>query len=317
MFFKKISTFFSILFLLSACSEKAHQKVGIIQTSDHEALNATRLGVMDELRSRGLTPGQDIKFKWESAQGNPAMASQIAQKFIGHKYDVLVAIGTLAAQATLQATQGAGIPVVYASVTDPKSAKLEGNITGVSNFVQPHVQFAMFKKILTHLKKIGVIYSAGEQNSIALVEPMENAAKELGLELLFANATKTSDVYASAMSLVGKVDALFVNNDNVALAAFDAILKVGKENKIPVFVSDTDLVEKGALAALGPSQHRIGLKAGHMVADLLEMSQEARDAGKITAVGPDHTLLYVNTKVAESLGLSISDTLLREAAKVF
>ncbi|MBX9977231.1 MAG: ABC transporter substrate-binding protein, partial [Alphaproteobacteria bacterium] len=237
-------TILSACILFTACSETSKPKVGVIQTSDHEALDATRLGVMDDLRSKGLIPDQDIIFKWESAQGNPATASQIAQKFIGQKYDVIVTIGTLASQSTLQAVKGSSIPVIYASVTDPKNAKLTGNISGVSNFIEPKIQFETFQKILPHLKKIGVIYSPGEQNSVVLNELMEKVGKELGLEVVFAPASKTSDVYAAAMSLVGKADALFVNNDNVALAAFDAVLKVGKENKVPVFVSDTDLVAK-------------------------------------------------------------------------
>lgn len=318
----KLFAFISVLSLFTACSEKNHLKVGVIQTSDHEALNATRFGLMDELRSQGLTPEQDVTFKWESAQGNPGTAAQIAQKFIGNEYDVLVSIGTMASQATLQAAsqvgnQGAKIPVIYASVTDPKSAKLEGNISGVSNFVEPHLQLEAFKKIMPNLKRIGIIYSAGEQNSVALIEHEEKAAKELGIEIFFANAAKTSDVYTAAMSLVGRVDALFVNNDNIGLAAFDAVLKVSKENKIPAFVSDTDLVKKGALAALGPSQHRIGLKAGKMVVHLLKLPKGKRDAGAISAEGSDLPLLFVNQHVAQELGMKIPDSTLREATNVY
>ncbi|MEI2711457.1 MAG: ABC transporter substrate-binding protein [Chitinophagaceae bacterium] len=302
---------------LMGCSEKDKPKIGVIQTSDHEALNATRFGLMDELRSQGLIAGQDIHFKWESAQGNPATASQIAQKFLGNNYDILVSIGTMASQATLQAAKGTSVPVIYASVTDPKGAKLEGNISGVSNFVEPKIQLSAFKKILPDLKKIGVIYSSGEQNSVALIDFVKAAAKELDIEVVFATATKTSDVYTAAMSLVGKVDALFVNNDNIALAAFDSVLKVSREQKIPAFVSDTDLVQKGAVAAIGPSQHRIGLKAGKMVVTLLSQPKEKRNAGNIPSEGHENPLMFINEKAAQSLGIRISDTILREAASVY
>lgn len=318
MVYKNI--FLSIAFLsltLLGCNKSSEKKVGVIQAVDHEALNATRFGIMDGLRQHDLIPGRNIEFQWESAQGNPALASQIAQKFVGNKYDVIVAIGTTPAQAALQAAQGSNIPIVYASVTDPKGAKLQGNITGVSNFIDPETQLKAFKQMLPPLKKIGVIKSSGEQNSEALVEPTKQAAQKLGMEVVFVNAPKSSDVYTAAISLKDKVDALFVNNDNTALSAFDSVVKAAKEMKIPAFVSDTDLVSKGALAALGPNQHRIGVMAGEMVVTLLGQDAKQRDASKIDPLQAPQPHLHLNLTVAQELELTISDTVIREALKVY
>ena len=46
-------------------------------------------------------------------------------------------------------------------------------------------------------------------------------------------------------SLIGKVDAIFINNDNTALAAFEAIGTISQEHNLPVFVSDIDFIKKG------------------------------------------------------------------------
>lgn len=305
----------STCFTLSSCNTKTHKSVGVIQTSDHKALDETRSGVVDELKAQGYIPGKNLVFKWESAQGNPSTATQIAQKFIGNKYDVLVTIGTLASQATLQAVKETKIPIVYASVTDPKGAKLEGNITGVSNFIEPDIQFKAFKEILPNIKVIGVIYSPGEANSVSLNQKMEAVSSKFGIRLIFSPASKTSDVLGATVNLIGKVNALFVNNDNVALAAFDGIIKVGSEHKVPVFVSDTDMVEKGALAAIGPSQHRVGLKTGKMVASLLK--ENAPDASKIQNETIDQHLFFLNIKVANALGIKLSDSVVKLASKVF
>ncbi len=302
---------------LFGCNKTHEKKVGVIQAIDHEALNTTRLGIVEGLRQHDLVPGINIEFKWESSQGNPALASQIAQKFIGNEYDVIVAIGTAPAQASLQAANGSGVPIVYASVTDPKGAKLQGNITGVSNFIDPETQLKEFKKILPTLKKVGVIYNPGEQNSESLVEPTKEAGKNLGLEVFFVSAPKTSDVYAAAISLKGKVDAIFINNDNTVLSAFDAVVKASKEMKIPAFVSDTDLVGKGALAAIGPNQHRIGIMAGEMVVQLLNEDKGKRDAGKIEQQKAPTPHLHLNLTIAEEMGVKVPDTVVREALKVY
>ena len=59
---------------------------------------------------------------YESAQGNPATAAQIARKFVGEAPDVIVPISTPSAQAVVGATKD--IPVVFTAVTDPLGAKL-------------------------------------------------------------------------------------------------------------------------------------------------------------------------------------------------
>jgi len=312
-----ISSAISFICLLSGCEDSTQPKVGIIQAADHEALILSREGVIESLKKSGFIPERNLDVKVESAQSTPALASQIAQKFVGNGCDVLVAIGTMPTQAALQAAQGSGVPVIYASVTDPKSAKLQGNITGVSDYIDPEIQFAAFKEIMPTLKKIGVIYNPGEQNSEALIKPQLAAAKKLGLEIVFVSAPKTSDVYAAALSLKGKVDAIFIDNDNTVLSAFDSVIKAGREIKIPVFVSDTDLVEKGALAAMGPNQQRVGFMAGEMVATLLKMEKGKRDASKIQAQGAPVPHLHLNLTAAETLEIKASDAVTKKALKIY
>lgn len=301
------------LLLLSGCEEKAEKKVAIIQSIDHPALTNSRLGVMDAIVDGGFIPGENVKIQWESAQGNPSLATQIAQKYVGTHVDVLVTVGTMPSQAGLQVAQGTKTALVYVTVTDPAASKLtEGNVTGASNRISSVLQFAAFRRIMPNLKTLGIIYSPGEANSVAVNEEMKTAAKELGLTLIFSPASKTSDVQAASLNIIDKVDALFVNNDNIALAAFDAILKVAQEHKKPAFVSDVDLVGKGALAAMGPDQHKIGIQAGKMVVEILQ----GKKASEITPTLPEKPLLYLNLRAAKRLGLVVDDSVIREAIRI-
>lgn len=303
--------------LLSSCSETERLKVGVIQTSHNETLDDTRLGLMDELRSAGFTPGVVVDLMWESASGNPALATQIAQKFMTRQCDVIVTIGTLASQMASQAMKDSKTPMIYAAVTDPKGAHLSGNLSGVSNFVDPHVHFESFKRILPGLKKMGVIHNLNEQNSVTLMTLMTQAGKDLGIEIVFANVRQASDVYNASLNLIKQgVDALFVNNDNLVLEAFDSVAKASLENKIPAFVSDTNSVKRGALAAMGPNQHRIGLQAGKMVTELLKLPKNQRDASKIKPEVAQTILLFLNQEVMDRLGIIISDSVLRDATFV-
>ena len=96
--------------------------VATTQIVEHPALDACRQGVQDELRDRGFVAGTNLKWVYESAQGNPATASQVARKFAGEKPDVIVAIATPSAIAAAAAARD--IPIVFSAVTDPVGAKL-------------------------------------------------------------------------------------------------------------------------------------------------------------------------------------------------
>jgi putative tryptophan/tyrosine transport system substrate-binding protein len=279
-------------------------KVGVIQTIEHPALDATCKGIQDELTQQGFK--DNLQWSWDSAQGNPALAAQIAQKYMGQQVQVLIAIATTAAQAALSATRDSKMPVVFATVTDPKGAKLIGNITGVSNFVPAKDQFDAIMKIIPEKKRIGIIYNSGEANSASLLTQMQNYAKEKGLTIVLATASKTSEVALAAQGLMGKVDGIFINNDNTALAALNAIGQICRDNKIPLFASDGDLKASGALALIGANQYEIGRQAGRMVAKLLRGDAQVSD---LAIEYPIQVSIDVNDDVAQTLGITIPESL--------
>lgn len=321
----KIVLFVSFLYGLFCVSELAvasnsnknpHAKrIALLQLVEHPALDATRKGIEDEVRSAY----KDIHIEFQSAQGNAALALQIAQKFVGLSPDVLVGIATLPAQALASANQNYAFPIVFSSVTDPVSARLvtdlknqTGVVTGVSNYIDPGLQFKFFQEILPKLRRIGVIYNPGEPNSVTLNKQMERMARTLNLQIVLAPANTTAEVAQATQALMGKVDAVFINNDNTALSAFDSIVKIATENKTPVFCSDTDVVQQGALAALGPNQYVIGRQTGRMITRILKGERP----DQIPVAFPEQTEIHLNKKAAEKLGITLGEALLQKATRV-
>ncbi len=274
---KKSLQIFSCFLVFATSSVASPVKISVLQIIEHPALDATYQGILEELKKLGFEDGRTMVLDFQTAQGNAALAAQIAQKFVSNGTNAIVTLGTKASQAAMKATEKTKIPVIFSSVTDPLEAKLvtdlkapQGNVTGVSNFLGVEPQFALFKRILPDLKTIGVIYDPGEANSISLNEAMKKTAKKMNLKIVFAVASKTSEVLMASQSLCGKVDALFVNNDNTALGAFSSVVKAAKECGIPAFVSDVDMVPQGARAALGPDQKDIGRQTARIVDRILK-----------------------------------------------
>ncbi len=292
----------------------ANNTIYILQLVEHPALDATRQGIIDELAKAGITVSYEI------AQNNSSLAAQIAQKFVSKSPKAVIGIPTLSAQALIAANRSANIPVIFSSVTDPLSSHLvsglkkhKENVTGVSNFVEPSIQFEAFKKILPNMKTLGIIYNPGEPNSVSLNESMQKAAKQHNINLVFVPANNTVDVPQATRQLLSQVDAIFINNDNTALSAFKSVVQIAKTSKTPVFVSDTDMISEGALAALGPNQYEVGRQTAKMLLQILA----GEKAANMPIVYPDKTELFINLKVAKELGIVIPDSAIDEASKLY
>lgn len=299
-------------------SDKQTKTVSISQVIRHPALDVTCQGVIDRLKERGYESGKNLVLNYEQAQGSVVLSAQISQKFVSQGADVLVGVGTTSSQSLVNAS-GNKIPVVFTTVTDPLGSgiveSLNGSknpVTGVSNMTDMKEQLLFMKKIIPDLKTVGVIFNPGEDNSVKLVQTLETKAKETGLKIIASPANKTIEVPTAARFLIGKADVMFVTNDNTALSAFDAIAKIGLEQKIPVFVSDVDIVSQGALGALGPDQYEVGRQTGDLVADILG----GKKAGELPTGFPKKTNLYLNESLAKSLGITFDPELKKQATKI-
>ena len=149
-------------------------------------------------------------------------------------------------------------------------------------------------------------------NSISLIEKLRKICPKYGIELVTMAASKSSEVAQSAIKLSSFVDAIFISNDNTALSALRVIVKAANAQKIPVFVSDTDVVVDGAIAALGPNQYDIGRQTANMIIRVIK----GEDISKIAVDFPRKIELVLNVKVAEQLGIILSEDLISEAKVV-
>ncbi len=308
-------------FTLAATSSLAMaaetKSVAITAIVEHPALDAVRDGVLDALNEAGYIQGKNLKWQYQSAQGNTGTAAQIARKFIGDKPDVLVAIATPSAQSAVAGTKR--VPIVFSAVTDPVEAQLVPsweasgtNVTGVSDLLELDKQIELIKKIVPHAKKIGMVYNPGEANSVVVVEAFKKLLPKYGMELVEAAAPRTVDVGSAARSLVGKVDVIYTNTDNNVVSAYEALVKVGNDRKIPLIASDTDSVKRGAIAALGVNYRDLGRQTGRLVVRILE----GEAPGEIKPETSDNLQLFLNETAAKKQGVTLSEELLKTASEI-
>jgi len=315
-----VTTLASALALTVACSAPAlaaDKTVLVTAIVEHPALDAVRDGVKDELKDEGFEAGKNLKWEYQSAQGNTGTAAQIARKFVGDKPDVIVAIATPSAQAVVAATKS--IPVVYSGVTDPVAAQLVKewkasgtNVTGVSDVLELEKQIDLIKRVVPNVKRVGMVYNPGEANSAVVVKALKELLGKSGITLVEAAAPRTVDVGSAAKSLIGKVDVIYTNTDNNVVSAYEALVKVGNDAKIPLVASDTDSVKRGAIAALGVNYYDLGRQTGKVVARILK----GEKPGDIASATSSKLELFVNTTAAQKQGVTLPADLIKSAKTV-
>jgi putative ABC transport system substrate-binding protein len=303
--------------LAAPAAAQQRPMVAVTAIVEHPALDAARNGIKEALAEAGFVDGQNLTFTYESAQGNPATAAQIARKLVGEAPDVIVPISTPSAQAVVGATRD--IPIVFTAVTDPLGAKLVtdlmkpgGNVTGMSDLSPIGKHLDLVKEIVPGVRRLGVIYNPGEANSLTLLELLKAEAPARGIAIEEAPATRSADVLPAAQSLVGKVDAIYVPTDNTVVTALEAIVQVGTQNRLPVLAGDTDSVPRGAIAALGFNYGDVGRQTGRIVARVLK----GEKPGDIPVEGVEITELFVNPKAAEAMGVTLPEAVVARAKTV-
>lgn len=289
-------------------------KVAVSQIVEHPALDATRQGLLDGLKAKGYEEGKNLEFDYKTAQGNPAIAVQIARQFVGENPDVLVGIATPTAQALVSATKT--IPIVFTAVTDPVGAKLVKqleqpgkNVTGLSDLspIEQHVE--LIKEILPNVKSIGVVYNPGEANAVSLMELLKLSAAKHGIILVEATALKSADVQSATQAIAEKSDVIYALIDNTVASAIEGMIVAANQAKTPVFGAATSYVERGAIASLGFDYYQIGVQTADYVAAILE-GKEPGTLDVQVAKGSD---LVINKTAADKLGISIPDAVLARA----
>lgn len=313
--------------LLTGCkssdsqSGDAEYTIGISQFAEHGSLDNCREGFIEGLKEEGIEEGENLKIEYKNAAADQGTAKQISDTFVSDKVDLICGIATPSAQAAFNSAMNSDIPVIYTAVTDPAEAKLvddEGNpvgeITGTSDELPIKEQLEMIREILPDAKKVGILYTTSEANSVSALSTYKKLAGDYDLEIVEKGVTQTADISLAAEELLGEVDCLTNLTDNTVVNSLATILDKANAQKIPVFGSEIEQVKLGCLAAEGLDYIKLGKQTGKMAAQVLKGEKKASEIKYETISEPG---LYVNTKAAENLGITIDESLVSQAVESF
>lgn len=294
-----IATAFATLSLCSTAAYGAKTLITINQFVSHPALDQARYGVEEALKNRGLYPDK-VTIKFDNAQGNIATSVQIAKHQASLQPSFMVAIATPAAQNSLKAAENNTI-IAFVAVSDFKSAGLVGpNVIGVVDTAPLAELLDISLVLLPKMKNIGVVYNAGEINSVKIIEGLEEFARLRNLNVEKAQITTSTNIKSAAQKLIGKVDAIYLPLDNTVVSALNSLVQIARAARIPIIANDPSLVDSGLLFALGSDYFKSGEQLGNMIADKIEGKGLKENIQQ-----PNVKELKINKSVAEKLNITI------------
>ena len=279
--------------------------IGISQLMAHPALDNIAQGIRDYLEEAGV----EAEFDVQNANGDVSTAASIAQLFQAEGCDIVIGIATPTAQALANVFEDR--PVVFATVTDVEASGLDGleNVCGTSDAVPFEEHFNLIEHV-TAAKSIGMVYTAGEATGLASMERMKAICEANGVSFVSSSVSNSSEVRQAAQSIISRVDAVYVANDNAVISAVSSLADVCMENGVPLFSADTtSSFGTNVFIACGFNYYESGLQTGQIVKRIID----GEDPGTIGTEYLTDLEYYVDLDVADALGITVPEDVLEDS----
>ncbi len=320
-----VALFFLVITLVfTSCGGPKTYKVGILCSFAPFADIAD--GFKTKMTELGYTEGKNITYDMQIKDTGPEAEKEAINKFIADKADLIFTFPSSATITAEQLTKGTKTPVVFAMANVEGEMDIKtinqpgGNFTGVRfpgpDNVVKHLELML--EIKPQTKTVWVTYDLSYPNTVVMLDNLRPAVKSRGLVLMEAPGKSAKDIQDNLDGLVKsgeykKIDAILLLPEALSLSAdgFPVIMGFANKYKIPVGAGVPPMMEAGVLFCLLPSD----VEMGKMAAPLADKIFKGTPPGEIPIVTPEN-FLFLNNKIATTLGLTIPDGLLKQAVQV-
>jgi ABC-type uncharacterized transport system substrate-binding protein len=290
-------------------------KVGLVYFAPDVGADACMEGLFAGLKDLGFIEGKNLQVRKAHAQGEIANISSVLQNFDNEDVDLIIPMTTPVLTAAINAVKKK--PVVFTYVYDPVAAGAGKtatdhlpNITGTGSFPPIADTVDVIQKLVPQVRSVGTLYNSSEANSRKVISVGRELFQKRGIKLEEVTITTTSEVFQAAQVLAArKIQALWVTGDNTAIQAFEAIVKVAADARLPLIINDPEFTERGALIAVGIGWQKTCHEAAKRVAQVLLGENPQRLPFENIAIKQ----VVLNFAAARKLGITFPQELIREA----
>jgi putative ABC transport system substrate-binding protein len=272
----------------------------------------------DGMREHGYVEGETFLLDYryvEQASQLPDVAAELVQIPV----DLLVCPNAAAVEAARQATST--IPIIFVTAANPitmgyaESLSRPGaNLTGPSQLA-PGVtgkRLQLLREMDPRIARVGVFLSPENQTSLGQWRDTQEAAQQLGLQLLPLEVRQAVD-FESAFGVVRSsgVDALFMPIAQQIMPHLPIIAQFAAAQRLPAMAFQREFPDAGGLMSFGASIPVLYRRAAYYVDKILKGAKPA----EIPVEQPTRFDFIINLKAAQAQGLAIPPAVLQQATE--
>ncbi len=294
---------------LSVCSEvTAAEKYAFIKSKDLKQINDVITGFSEsfpqaQISVLNLDGAKDVRK---------------VRKFINtEKPSVLLCLGTLAAEAAVEAEKG--IPIVFLMVINYKRYGFyhQKNVTGISMEIPSMSLFTQFRMILPQINSIAVPYHP--EISSEIVDEAMKVSRKMKIHLEPLRITNPKRIKKYLKSKKNKIKGIWMLADtklyNRKTKAIYDLMSFSKDAKKPVMAFSEAFLRIGAFFSISISYKSLGSQTALISRQIV---QDKANPSDIPVAPPIGTYTVLNTKAAEQMfGDDLDETVFDEVDKLY
>jgi putative ABC transport system substrate-binding protein len=301
---------------LAACDQETTNTytVGVINILPD--LDQTLVGFKEGMTELGYIEGKHIRYVYDGPTTDMSNLPAAAQSLVAAKVDLILTMTTRATIAAKQATDGSGLPVVFAIVTDPLGAGIVesirhpgGNITGVAFGMQEARRLEWLVRIAPEIRQIYVPYNPNDKSPVLALKMARNAAETLGVKLITREVYDQETLDDAVLNIPAEADAVFFLPDILISTRFPDMAASATNRNLPTSsVNINDVKNYHVLTSFGKDPYLAGKQAARLADQIFTGVRPADLPVEMAEV-----YLAINLKTAKTIGLTIPDEILRQA----
>jgi putative tryptophan/tyrosine transport system substrate-binding protein len=303
--------------LPARAQEPGKPVIGFLNAASARGYERQLAAFLKGLAEMGFVDGQNVTIEYRWADGQHDRLPTMAAELVRRQVTVIAATTTPAALAARLATTT--IPIVFEGGNDPIRvglvARLDrpgGNITGVT---QLNVQVGSKRLELLHeaIGKATVIAYLVNPNDNIEIADMQEAARNLGVELRVVNATTEREFDAAFANVVQmRAGGLVIGSSSFFVARLKELAALAVRHGVPAIFEDREFAAAGGLMSYGGSITEGYRMTGVYVGRILKGER----ASELPVQQGTKVELRINLNAARALGLNIPNSLIGRADEV-
>jgi putative ABC transport system substrate-binding protein len=288
-------------------------------TASDPAMDAFRQG----MRELGYIEGQTFVMEPRYAGGKSELMPEQAAELERAGVDAIIAGPFEALQAAKQSTSR--VPIIMTPSVDPAAAGVvknldrpEGNITGITEMMPELTpqRLQLLKQIAPTLSRVAILWSPGtltEDTFKKMLKETQAIARSIGVELQVVAAAKVDD-FDAVFSAIAKerADGLIVLVNPMFFVQRQHIIERAAKHRLPTIYEWKPFVRSGGLISYGADIPDVYRRAAGFVDKILKGAKP----GDLPVEGPTRFDMAVNLKAAKALGVTIPESIVKQAVEV-